>query len=252
MPLEFINLTLNAGGTLRKAFLEGREHYVVPMVMMTEGVHNGSGGPLLYRASELEKAVPAWNHKPIMAYHPTLAGQGVSACSPEVLNRQKIGVVLNTGWNGKQRAEAWIDCARVATVDPRIESAIHRREKVEVSTGLFVDRIPAQPGATCNAKPYAFEAVNHRPDHLAVLPDQVGACSIADGAGLFQWNAKGTAMNESPMPEPIYNQHAGRLELAIREASAMPVANYQGSHPAPVDKGHRETPMPEPSYDWKR
>lgn len=29
-------------------------------------------------------------------------------------------------------------------------------------------------------------ARNHRPDHLAILPDQVGACSLADGAGLIR------------------------------------------------------------------
>jgi hypothetical protein len=51
---------------------------------------------------------------------------------------------------------------------------------------LFTDNVGA-PGKW-NDKDYVAEAVNHQPDHLALLPDQIGACSIADGAGLLMLN----------------------------------------------------------------
>ena len=40
------SLTFNLGKKIRTDYLEGRECYVVPTVILTEGVHNGSNGPL--------------------------------------------------------------------------------------------------------------------------------------------------------------------------------------------------------------
>jgi hypothetical protein len=49
---------------------------------------------------------------------------------------------------------------------------------------LFTDNETAPPGASHLGRPYNFVARNYRPDHLAILPDQRGACSIEDGCGL--------------------------------------------------------------------
>jgi hypothetical protein len=39
---------------------------------------------------------------------------------------------------------------------------------------------------TLNGMEYGRIARNLMPDHLAILPDKIGACSIADGAGLLR------------------------------------------------------------------
>ena len=180
-------LTFNLINTaIRHETLHGRGYLVAPMVMLTEGVHNGSNGPLLYRETECKKAATAWNMKPIVVYHPEINGNGVSACDPEILENQQVGMVMNTRWNGKLRAEAWIDETLASKVDDRVLNALEENKIMEVSTGLFIDN--SGESGDWNGEAYNGEAINHQPDHLALLPDKIGACSVADGAGLLQLN----------------------------------------------------------------
>jgi hypothetical protein len=165
--------------------MEGRDFLVVPMVILTEGVHRGSDGPLYYPKEELAKTPAVWNHKPIVVYHPEMNGVGISACDPVVITNRKVGVMMNTKFeNGRLKSEAWIEAPRANLVDPRIMAAIETNQMMEVSTGVFVDHDPTE--GTWGAEEYQAIARNYRPDHLALLPDQIGACSIKDGAGLLR------------------------------------------------------------------
>ena len=185
-------ITINIkNAPIRHETLHGKRFIVAPVAMLTEGVHAGSGGALLYNASECKKAVKAWNMKPIVVYHPEIDGKGVSACDPDILEKQQVGMVLHTNWNGKLRAEAWIEEARAAEVDGRVLDALENNKMMEVSTGLFTDNVGN--AGEWNGEHYDAEATNHQPDHLALLPDRIGACSIADGAGLLQLNEEAAA-----------------------------------------------------------
>jgi len=188
MPGKQLNtLTFNISNVaIRHETLQGRKYLVAPMAMLTEGVHSGSGGPLLYTEDECKKPVAAWNMKPVVVYHPEINGSGVSACDPDILERQQVGMVMNTRWEGKLRAEAWIEEARAELVDNRVLAALEANKMMEVSTGVFVTNA-GEPGEW-NGTAYNAKATEHIPDHLALLPDKVGACSIADGAGLLQLN----------------------------------------------------------------
>ena len=182
--LRHVTVNLSGPRTRRETF-EGRQYLVAPMVMLTEGVHEGSAGPLLYRNEDLAKTPEVWNHKPIVVYHPQINGVGVSACDPDILTNRKIGYVFNTTFkDGKLIAEAWLDIERTAAVDERILNALEAGQMVELSTGLFTDNL--DESGTWNGEDYIGVAVNHRPDHLAILPDKKGACSIKDGAGLLR------------------------------------------------------------------
>lgn len=162
--------------------LEGRAHYVVPIVMITVGVHNGSNGPIYYSSDALQTSVPYWNGRPVVVYHPNMYSNGMAG-DPEVFNQQKIGIIFNTTFDGHRlTAEAWIDVERVSAVDNRVLLAIKTKEIMEVSTGLVISSV-GKVGAF-NGEEYIDAAYQIQPDHLAVLPDQVGACSIADGGGL--------------------------------------------------------------------
>ena len=187
MPHESIlqHLTLNINGPVRHEKLGGIDHLVVPTVMIVEGVMNGSKGPLYYPAAELESSEPAWNHKPIVVYHPRKG----SACDPDVLNTRKVGVILNTAWDApKLRTESWLDVLACNRVDKRIIECLEANKAVEVSTGVYTTN--EKTSGSFGDKPYDAIARNYRPDHLAILPDQIGACSIADGGGLLQLNAE--------------------------------------------------------------
>lgn len=206
MPNEPARFVINIGGTLRKEMLEGRAHYVAPAAMMAEGVWNGSHGPLLYREEHLAKACPAWNYKPMVVYHPKdKDGRHVSACEPNVLNTRKIGVLLNTGYyDGKQRTECWFDIERTKSVDARIIKALENGKQIEASTGLIVEN--SGNGGEWNGTQYIGEAIDHRPDHFAILPDQKGAYSVADGGGVMTVNAE---------PERVQNILRRSMEHAL-------------------------------------
>ncbi len=193
--------------------LEGQEYTVVPMVILTEGVHNGSMGPLLYPKAELSKTPVVWNHKPIVVYHPTMNGVGVSACDPDIINSRKVGLMMNTKFEkGKLKSEAWIRKDRADTVDERIMSAVTNSEMMELSTGVFVD-VEEKEGEF-DGESYVGIARNYRPDHLALLPDQIGACSIEDGAGFLR-----NAAAKRNIPQEVLHEALRKLGLAGNELS---------------------------------
>ena len=182
---QFQRITMNLT-TTRKRYeqLGGKTYMVVPAIMLTEGVWPGSQGPLYYPPAEMSKNPVVWNHKPIVVYHPTIDGLGVSACDPAIMERQSVGMLFNTAWDGRLKTECWIDEGRLKQIDPRVLDAINDNRMVEVSTGLYHDPEPT-PGEW-QGKKYDAIVRNIQPDHLAILPDQKGACSINDGAGLLR------------------------------------------------------------------
>lgn len=191
------------GKHTRNATLHGRGYIVAPVVMLVEGVHNGSQGALYYPPEEMERAAMAWNTKPVVMYHPT---SGSAATVVELENRM-VGLVMNTRWDaGKLRAEAWLDAERLQTLAPEVAEALANNQQIEVSTGLYHDADPT-PGMW-NGEVYNFVARNHRPDHLALLPVGVGACNLVDGCGLLQLNHDGNEMNihdDEPYVAPTMN-----------------------------------------------
>jgi len=183
MPVQ--HFLTNLSGKVRYESMEDRDYIVAPMVMMTEGVHIGNNGPVLYSAEELSKVPHAWNHKPIVVYHPQINGQGVSACDATILNSRKLGLIMNTEWTSpKLKSEAWLEASRVPKVDKRVMETLESGNLMEVSVGVFADYEEAD--GDWNGEAYKGIAHNLRGDHLALLPDRKGACSIADGAGLLQ------------------------------------------------------------------
>ncbi len=167
--------------------LEGREHYVCPVVLIREGVLNGSGGPLFYPRDEIAKSERLWNGKPIVVLHPDINFNEGSAGAPEVFDQQKVGSVFNVRFDGHRLlGEAWIDVEKAEQVDKRLIGAILANKPIEVSTGLYTEAEPIQ--GVHNGREYHAIATEHRPDHLAILLDSEGACSIADGCGMLRLN----------------------------------------------------------------
>ena len=173
-------------GRVRQATLHGRVHLVAPLSLIVPGVLAGSNGPMYYPLDELGKNPTAWNEMPIVVGHPTNNdGSPTSARTPVVAEQRTVGRVYNAKVDGKLIAEAWFDVERLRLVDGRVLTSLEQHRPIEVSTGLFADSVPADTGATYNGKPYSFVARNYQPDHLAILLDQKGACSIEDGCGVL-------------------------------------------------------------------
>lgn len=182
---ELVTLKSNVTPSVRNDRMEDKDWLVVPMVMLVEGVHSGSCGALYYPKEELEKTPASWNHKPVVVYHPN----GPTACDPDVITNRKVGVIMNTKFDGgKLKAEAWLDPDRIKKIDNRIADAIENKSMMELSTGLFTDL--EGPDGDWGQEHYDAIAVNYRPDHLALLPDMKGACSMEDGAGFLRLNSE--------------------------------------------------------------
>ena len=219
---NFQEITFNLKPKIRHDTMEGKPYLVAPMVMMTEGVHNGSNGPLYYPSDELGKLPVVWNHKPIVVYHPTKG----SACSPDVLNARGVGVIMNAVFeDSKLKAEAWLEESRLKTVDERILNSLNEGKMMEVSTGLFTDNEEVE--GDWNGEKYTAIARNHKPDHLAILPDMKGACSVEDGAGLLRLNAENGNIVLSVDDEEVKKYITDNKEIITQRISVF-VNNVMG------------------------
>lgn len=180
--------------TPRTEYYDDREYLVVPVVMMVEGVHHGSFGPILHRADQLGEYIDIWNNRPVTVEHPRKDDVFVSANSPEMLAQYEVGRIFNTRFEDeKLKAEAWIDVQKAIAVSPIALTALREGKPIEVSVGVFSDTIVVE--GEWHGEVYEAIAENYRPDHLALLPEGQGACSWADGCGI-RTNSVETASNK--------------------------------------------------------
>lgn len=200
-------LLANSAGKTRRAWLNGREYLVAPLTTIVPGVLSGSKGALFYPPEEISRNHADWNDRPITLYHPTdpLTGEHLSADHDGVRERQGLGFLRNTTANGKLKHEGWFDAERTRSLDKRVYDNLVKNRPMELSTGLYTDNEPAPAGSNFRGKPYSFTARNYRPDHLAVLPDQRGACSISDGCGVL-------------VNRLVFNRQNGLVDLPARNA----------------------------------
>lgn len=209
----------NSDYTIRFEQHQGKNHLVVPVIMMVEGVHNGSHGPLLHLAEDLGRYPGAWNGMPVTIDHPEEEGQNVSANSPELIDNGVVGRVYNTRMeDGKLKAEAWLDEEKLQELSVVAYEYIKQGHPLEVSVGVFTDEETAT--GDWNGEKYESIARNHRPDHLALLPEGEGACSWADGCGIRTNEKEGGNMN---------NELTKVLKTLAKEGlAAVPLNNELG------------------------
>lgn len=229
--------TVNASmdsGPYREEHLNGRDYVVVPMTLIVPGVLDGSNGPLLYEENELAKDPDLWNGIPLIAYHPEVTDdegqvQAVSARDPAVLEKSKLGYNYRTEYRDNAlRSEGWFDKELVANYDANLPEE-HRMlprllngKPIEISTGLFAENVPAK--GTHNGTPYHYIARNYKSDHIAILPDQQGACSVKDGCG--------TGITENT-DVSVYNCRYNYRGLCIN-------CGGKGGKPGPCPKGEKK------------
>jgi len=118
-----------------------------------------------------------------MINHPEKEGVCVSANNPEILERFAVGQVFNTHIEDtKLKAEVWLEEVRLMDCAPKLHEKVRQGKPIEVSVGVFtVDEV--LPGEW-NGEYYDAVAKSHRPDHLALLTEIAGACSLKDGCGI--------------------------------------------------------------------
>lgn len=182
---------------VRREKMDGKEWLVGPVVLMVEGVHNRT----LYSKEVLSKFPDAWNGRPIPIQHPKdwKTGNWVSANSPQVYETQRAGFVFDVHYDefekevdgvpvtlGRLKGDAWIDPDKVTAIDKQVLTMLADNRMIEVSTGSWEDHAITE--GTWNNEEYERVAESVYPDHLALLPGKVGACSIEDGGGFPRVN----------------------------------------------------------------
>lgn len=180
---ELIFITNQTAATRRET-LDGKQYLVVPVVAIREGILNGE----FVAAEEIAAGFGSWNGRPVVLGHPRDSdGRHASANVP---GGAQIGKLYNVDFTAdKLRGEMWLE------LEPQTEEAKEAIKRldggtpVEVSTAYWRD-LEDTPGRF-NGEYYEKVARNLKPDHLAILLNDVGACSWRDGCGAPRINAQG-------------------------------------------------------------
>lgn len=179
----FINF--EAGGNVKSDEIDGIEHIVFPVIAAKEMVMND----LFYPSEELSQFPEAWNGVPIPVNHPVVNGHHVSANSPNIESKRNIGKFFNSKFEDKKlKGEFWINKEKaIALGFKNLVERIENKESIEVSTGLF-SNVEIKSGVF-NGENYSGIVRDIRPDHIAILPNEIGACSLKDGCGTMKTNS---------------------------------------------------------------
>jgi hypothetical protein len=191
---------VNRIGKVRAESLGGRQFLVAPVVSICKTVMNGE----MLLPEEFGRHPASWDGRPVVLGHPLdNRGLPVSANSPDILDQYRIGQVYNTQANGKLKHEIWIDIALAQqTADGKeVLRRLESKQPVEVSTAYFRDLEGSQ--GTYNGKQYWGITRNIRPDHLAILLHEKGACSWEDGCGAPRVNMGATQNRRDAMSDKI-------------------------------------------------
>lgn len=198
-------------------------------VPLVEGVLNGRFVP----AGEFGAFAQSWNGMPVVLRHPKQNGGSARVPAPDV---PEIGRFYNAAIDKNRLiGEFWLDKQTLEAL-PEGEVLIHKimnAHPVEVSTGYFSESWPE--AGKWNEKDYTLIDKNIKPDHIAILPDEIGACSIKDGCGMnrnqMQLNVTGSLPEAGKkMWEEIYQsalvQYKGDEEKAAAVAWAAVKKKY--------------------------
>lgn len=166
--------------------LDGVDHMVIPVVAVKEGVLNG----IFYPETAIKQFATSWNGSPVSVNHPIQNGKDASANLPKFEGTINVGKFFNAHVEDKSlKGEIWLNIEKSNRLGyQEIVKHFQANKPMEVSTGLSA-MLEKTPG-THEGKAYNAVVKTIVPDHLALLPNEAGACSIADGCGALRNNAK--------------------------------------------------------------
>lgn len=166
---------------MRQEKRNGRDVIVVPSATLPDNVvMNG----IMYPAEEIAKGYQTLNRSPAPLGHPTINGQFVSASDPEGINIGYIGA-----WNENARQESGrvlldkvidVEVANRSEGGKRVLAALNEGKPIHTSTGLLCSVSVVE-----NAEGYDRVASEMYFDHDAILLDEEGAATPAQGVGML-------------------------------------------------------------------
>jgi hypothetical protein len=212
-------VSVNAA-SIRREQHNGREHIVIPSFTLPDEVIMNGG---LYPHDEIEKSYASLEGTLAPLGHPQVDGDYVSARQPEAINSYHIGA-----WNRNVKrvgnrisVEKWLDVEYAKNTKGGLEvlAAIDKGEPIHTSTGILLER-----EMTPNADGYGWIARNMTFDHDAILVNETGAATPADGVGMmvnktFVINSAIPVVNEDALDDS-YGEKLAILSEAVKERFA--------------------------------
>lgn len=166
-------------GECRTEQYQGRDYLVVPIVALTEGVIHAMNSDCDELVPGDELSAVGWELKPLFVGHPLHGGVPVSGAHPSV-SADAVGFVRHATVGDKTlRMQAWVDKEKA---DDEMLDMLKANLGMDVSVGVFTRNEDTE--GEHDGKTYASIWRNIRPDHLALLPKDKGACSWEMGCGV--------------------------------------------------------------------
>jgi hypothetical protein len=221
---RFATLKATADGSLlRTATLHDKSYIVVPIVSAVGDEvwwPANSANPELVPAEVLESAYWSRNNRPIVAGHPRIDGEFVSANSPDILEKYSYGFTCNSIFEDKRvKVEAWFDKARANEVGPdavNIISRLENGEQIEVSEGNMV--VSEAKEGELDGKSYKSVWISCVNDHLATVSE--GACNNKMGCGGPRVNQLKVSSTENSMKNESEGKSNSRFRRIIGALSS--------------------------------
>lgn len=202
----------------RRITYDGKDTLVVPVIMIrSDVVMNGALVP------NEELFAGAWNGVPVTINHPGIH-DGFTANKPEVMEKMCVGTIFNAQVKrGILRAEAYIDIKKANALMPGLVDRLESGKPMDVSTGYYSTDYPEHGNS--NGRDYGEVSRELKPDHLALLPNDTGACSYEDGCGVRANQRKASMADDKPAEE-------GKIKKAVENflrSLGIPSLNARGS-----------------------
>lgn len=235
--------------SVREETWNGKTYTVAPVIAIVEGVLHGANSPHPeFADAEAFGAFPeAWNYRPLTLGHPKVGGVFVSAGTPDVLDAFAMGFIFNTELDKKKlRTEAWIDNALCQEKGGQFQETLDKikaGEVINVSVGCFIQ--PKYGSGVFEGKKYGSSWGSVAPDHLAILPLEVGACSVADGCGIPRINSTIDAEGKKQALDPAI--FVPDMEASANTAPCCDACANKGGH-----MPGETQPQPQPTVETQQ
>lgn len=205
---------VNSASNITTETIDDKPHIVVRGI--TPVVDDIVMNRKLYPAAEIEKAYNTLERNPMPLGHPKVDGKHVSARDVRAVNEYHVGAWLQnvSHGGGKVTGDMYVN-RQYAESSEKGKRLINRldemiagtnSEPIHISTGLLYSGIVAN--GESKGKKYNEIATNMMFDHVAVLLDEPGAGTPAEGVGIFV-NAEGDELEievvnlaDADVPDP--------------------------------------------------
>lgn len=189
--LVYIQNKVNNAAIRRIRNERGDLVYVVPSYTLPDDVVMNGG---LYPAEEIERSYMTLEDTPAPAGHPYNAnGEYISASSPEGVLYFQCGIFnknvqrmecQNYGHRVYVEKHIHVETAMKSERGKRIIDAIDKGQPIHTSTGILLNSVD-EIGTNARGQEYKWRATNMMFDHDAILLDEEGAATPADGVGMM-------------------------------------------------------------------